>query len=175
MDSSCLSIRYEKRVCCHLFTGLVLTKRFSIFHESDYSPFGTQSVTIAGIGVESHNECLTALENIHVLASLLRQDGLLRDLQYVTIDNELVLPACANICTPLNQHKSTQQVVELTKEDDPEGVVAAFGKKRSGVITEDNLVEIYFGEQLHRYAAILINYRCHLLMPIPQCRGMDIP
>ena len=63
------------------------------------------------------------------------------------------------MCTPAQDLRSNQDLVVISEEDDPEGVIARFVKKRSGVVTTDNVVSVYLAEQLKRcvrYYAIAI-------------------
>lgn len=72
---------------------------------------------------------------------------MLRDLTSTTINGETVLTACTNVCTPIAEYRLDEEAIVLTSDDDPQGAVATFAKRRSAVITRDNLVGVYYAHK----------------------------
>ena len=113
-----------------------------MFRDGSFSPPGHQWITLAGLGLQTHQLSRHALETLHIMAGFTCAENTLKPLRSIEIDGEPVICASLSLCTQRSVLRSNSQEIKLDKNNDPNGVVAKFAARRNTVITADNLVRV---------------------------------
>ncbi|KZV64796.1 hypothetical protein PENSPDRAFT_668821 [Peniophora sp. CONT] len=150
--------RMDPKPYCVLRT---VSKRVNIrlLREDHFGDSGHQSVALAGVGQEMHEQSRRAIEVLHVLASFRRPVDALKDRNDVELDGEPVIYANLPVCTPIHQLQEDAEPTILDSSEDPNGVIVRFAESRDSVVTTDNIVHFSLAEQL-RHADQFRFHKC---------------